>query len=303
MHACIHGVVTKHRDTTSLRWRARVAKAAASHELEDWNQHNNNNNNNNNNDNDSTNNNSTKDRMRQQQQQCFSPWHNGIACLAITSSFLSLHLYSSCILIKTASILTILLCPLFIHQSRKLHHGRGNLLVLQQMIATELQQEIHYCQIVQERLYRTLTRLDTNMEQVRPIEKQCNASHPHHHSINKRIRIAHEQIHLNQQLYPIMKQQLQQTMLRKIIELRTDSDGQQQHLICPRDLERLMIQLQDYLPTMYLDKDKFRDAMTAGNRSIRTLLEMMNNLDGSDIFHLRLQHAAMTDTNSSTVAY
>jgi hypothetical protein len=242
------------RDTTSLRWRARVAKAAASQETKDT----------------ADDGDHTKARSRRR----WFQWQDGLAAAAVASSLLSLQFCPHSPLVTVASVLTILLAPLMSFQSRKLK-GRNF-----RVIANELRQEINYCHVEQERLYRTLARLDSRMDQVHAVEKELRKYDPS--QVNKLTRIVQEQAAIHKRTNRILQQRVIQTIMKVVVLADLDQDGH----VGPREMEGLMLKLQN-LPGVRLDEYKFRAKMAAGDRSLRTVMEIMRDLDDSDVFQFR----------------
>ena len=195
--------------------------------------------------------------------------------LTVGSSLLSLQFVSHSPLVQLASILTLLLGPIVALQARTLHQGGIRI------ITNELRQEINYCQLEQERLHRSLLRLDDTMDQLQAMEREISRYSKDPVLLRKLVRLVQEQTLVHQRMNKAIQQQIIQTIMKGVTLSDRDKDGH----IGPTEIDALILQLQQ-LPGISLNEIKFREKMTTQGQSLQTVMHMMRHLDDSDVFHM-----------------
>ena len=193
----------------------------------------------------------------------------------VGSSLLSLQFLSHSPLVRMASILTLVLGPIVAIQARTLHRGGIRI------ITNELRQEINYCQIEQERLHRSLLRLDHTMEQLQAMEQEISRYSRDPVILRKLVRLVQEQSLIQQKMNKTLQQQVIQTIMKGVVQSNRDNND---HL-GPCEVDALILQLQQ-LPGISMNEIIFREKMTTGDQSLQTVMNLMRHLDDNDILQM-----------------
>lgn len=241
---------TTMNETTSLRWRAHATKAAINYHTLD--------------------NHESSDEKKESapKRRCGTTVMDGVAATAVASSMVT-WMVSSNILVKTASASTFLFGPLVAFQQRKLRN-LGSLRTKQ----NQLREEVNYLYQEQERLQRSLQRLDSNVVQIEHMERELNriAKSPHH--VNRLLEVMHEQ----RELYEGIKENLKRSVLQNILSALVQSDADKNFIIHAREMEVLVVRLK-LMDGVQFNEKRFRQLMgSSGSQSLSTIMMLIRSL-------------------------
>jgi uncharacterized protein YhaN len=152
-------------------------------------------------------------------------------------------------------------------------------------IANELRHELNYCHVEQERLHRTLNRMDSKVDQLHRVEQElgqyCNTGPTQLRALRNMVR---EQSVLTNKMTKIIQQNLLQTIMRVVVT----SDHNGDFAMTSNELEALILGLKA-LPGVKLNETNFRAKMAEGDRSLRSIMELIRDFladHRNDVFEL-----------------
>jgi hypothetical protein len=119
------------------------------------------------------------------------------------------------------------------------------------------------------------------MDQVHAIETELFSMYDPT-QLTKLTRIVQDRGAIHQQMNRILQHQVIQTTMKVVVHADADQDGH----VGPNEMELLVLKLQ-HLPGVQFDEYQFRAKMAAGDRSLRTVMDIMRDLDDSDVFQFR----------------
>jgi len=244
---------TTMNETTSLRWRAHAAKAAMNYHTLDRNS-------------DEKNESDAKHKSRGRLC-CGTTILDGVAATAVASSMVT-WMASTNILVKIASAGTFVFGPLAACQQRKLRNF-GTLRNHQ----NQLRAEVNYLYQEQERLQRSLTRLDSNVMQIETMERELSRLAGSKHNINRLLDVVHQQ----EQVYDNIKENLKKSVLQSILTALVQSDGDGNFVIHSREMEVLVVRL-NMMEGVKFHEQKFRQLIGTDSQSLATIMRLIRSL-------------------------
>jgi hypothetical protein len=263
------------RDTTSLRWRARVAKAATSAAMGGQQEG------------DGVFRKDSKDKGDGDDAHdgCFGTgmtWLDGVAAGAVGSSLLSYQLHS--VLTKVAAVSTLALGPYAAYQKRKLRLLGG---LRQQQNA--LRYSTNDFQLQNEVLHRKLTRLDSSVSNLEAVEQELALYAKDDTELRRLQHIVARQA----EVHAAMRKCLQRQVVSDILEIVVGSDRDRDFSISAQESETMVLRMKA-LSGVRFNERNYRAHMAAGDRSISCVMKMIRELmmdddDSNDIFTLSPQ--------------
>ena len=171
---------------------------------------------------------------------------------------------TSNVFVQTASATTFLFGPFAACQQRKLR-SLGSLRTRQ----NELRGEVNYLYQEQERLQRSLLRLDTNVAKMEHFEQELHRIAGNSHNVHRLVQVLQDQ----QDIYEQMKQCLRKKVLQNIVAALVQCDSDQNFAIGPREMEVLVVRL-GMMDGVKFQERAFRTLIT-GNPSNPSLSQIM----------------------------
>jgi hypothetical protein len=271
----ISSPVTTRRDTTSLRWRARVAKTttatipSADSETKDGFL--------------KTSLSNDKEKRHIHNNGCFGTglsWLDGMAAGAVGSSLLALqqrHLLP--IVTHTAAVSTLVMGPYAAYQNRKLR-AMGGL----RSEHNRLRGDVNEFKVQNEVLLRRMQRLDGAVSSLESAERELSVIVKDQSELERLQRA----VARRNQIMGEMKQCLVQQVLQDILAVVVRSDRDSDFQISPQELEVLVLRMKAIAGVQFNERN-FRGLMAAGDRRIASVFSMIRTLmkdddDRNDIF-------------------
>jgi arginine repressor len=185
----------------------------------------------------------------------------------VASSILSWQDTSN-ILVKTASATTLLFGPYVAYQRRKLK----NLGSLRQA-HNNLRGEVNYLANENERLQRTLSKLDSSVVQLERVERELSRIAGSPGQAKLLAEILNEQAEIQQR----MKASLKSKILSTILEVVCKSDADGDFVISEKDLQILIVRL-NMMDGVYFLEGNFRTLIASRNLSVSSIMSMIRTL-------------------------
>lgn len=244
-------------ETTSLRWRSHAAKAAINYNTID------------NSDYNEAEKEDDKKLVSRGRLCCGARIIDGVAATAVASS-MATWIVSNNALIKTSSAMTFLFGPFVACQQRKLQR-LGNL----RRHNNQVREEVNYLRQEQERLQRSLLRLDGNVIQMEKMEREMNRIAGSPHNVNRMLEVITEQKEVNEAI----KENLRKSVLQNILKAVVLSDQDKDFQIHSREMELLVVRL-SMMDGVTFHEDKFRQLMgnSDGSQPLSYVMRLIRSL-------------------------
>lgn len=242
------------RDTTSLRWRARVAKTSVAQPSV------------------------VSDDKKSKEVDTSSDgccgtglsWLDGVAAGAIGSSLLSVQAHSA--VTKTASIATLVLGPYAAYQKRKLRL-LGSLRKQQNI----LRATTNNFSVQNEVLHRKLARLDISVSSLEAVEHELALFASNETELNRLKHVVERQ----REIHAEMKKCLRKQILHDILDVVVHADRDRDFSVSPPEMEIMIVRM-NALQGVQFHERLFRARMSQKDRSIGVIMRMIRNLMADD---------------------
>mmetsp|Transcript_23211 Transcript_23211/g.35127 ORF Transcript_23211/g.35127 Transcript_23211/m.35127 type:complete len:268 (-) Transcript_23211:3185-3988(-) len=254
-------------DTTSLRWRARNAKASESEiasvrTFED---------------------DTSDDGDVERKGLLACSWLDGFATGAVVSSIFSIQQHN--ILTKIAAGSTFLIGPYAAYQRRRLRELGG---IRKQQ--NGLREQTNQYQVQNEVLHRKLSRLDYTVANLQNVENEISLFAKDKSDIERLQQIIHRQNEINIKMKACLRQQI----LTDIMQVVVNADRDRDFVVEGPELEMLIFRMRS-IPGVVFHEHRFRAKVSSsGALTLSSILEMIRHLmadddESNDIFSLKPQ--------------
>jgi len=260
----------KAMDTTSLRWRARNAKASVSETATGR----------------TSEDNSSTDEDIERKGLLACSWLDGVALGAISSSIFSIQQHY--LLTKIAAGSTFLLGPYVAYQRRRLRELGG--LRKQQ---NKLRAQTNEFQVQNEVLHRKLSTLDNAVSNLQSVENELSLYANDKSEVERLQRIVKRQNELSAKMKACLRQQI----LTDIMEVVVNADRDRDLDIEGPELEMLIMRMRSISGVIFHER-RFRSYVSStGALSLSAVLGLVRHLmadddESNDIFTLKPQDLA-----------
>ena len=189
---------------------------------------------------------------------------------SVGSSMLSWRATSN-VLVKTASACTFLFGPYAAYQQRKLA-SLGTLRAAQ----NDLRAQVNYLYAENERLQRSLGRLDVSVDQLESVERELTRISGGNQNLDRLVQISQEQAEINRRIKVQLKKAVLQNILRVVVKCDVDKD----FMVNPQEMEILIVRL-GMMDGVEFHERNFRRKFS-GNLSLATIMTLIRSLLQND---------------------